>query len=191
MVAAASAQRVTDVLEPVVAREGLVLEAVHVRRAGGRQVVEVLVGLDEDDERDLDLDRVADVTRAVSDALDAADPVAGEYTLEVGTRGADSPLVARRHYVRAVGRGVRVQVTDGSVLTGRLTEVVRGGDGPDEQDDAIVVVPVTPGVKGRPPRVGDPVTIVLGDVAQARVVVDLTGLGPDDDGDGDDAGRES
>ena len=187
MVAAASAQRVTDVLEPVVAHAGLVLEAVHVRRAGGRQVVEVLVGLDEDDELELDLDRVADVTRAVSDALDDADPVTGEYTLEVGTRGADSPLVARRHYARAVGRGVRVRRTDGTVLTGRLTDVVRG-DGPT--GDAIVVVPVTPGVKGRPPRVGDPVTIVLDDVAQARVEVDLTGLGPDDDG-GDDAGRES
>lgn len=179
MVAAASAQRVRDVLTPVVAADGLVLEDVRVRRSAGRQLVEVLVGQTEDDERELDLDRVADVTRAVSDALDASDPVAGEYTLEVGTRGADSPLVERRHFVRAVGRAVRVRRADGTVLTGRLTGV---------EADAIVVVPVTAGVKGRPPRVGVPVTIVLDDVADARVEVDMTGLGPDDDGD---AGQES
>ena len=179
--AAGSAQRVRQVLDPVVTASGLVLEDVRVRRSGGRQVVEVLVGPDEHDERDVDLDRVAEVTRAVSDALDATDPVAGEYTLEVGTRGADSSLVERRHFVRAVGRAVRVRRTDGTVLAGRLTGV---------EDDAIVVVPVTPGVKGRPPRVGAPVTIVLDEVADARVEVDMSGLGPDDDG-GDDAGQES
>ena len=179
--AAASAQRVNDVLAPVVLAEGLVLEEVRVRRSGGRVLVEVLVGQTEDDERELDLDRIADVTRAVSDALDASDPVAGEYTLEVGTRGADSPLVERRHFVRAVGRAVRVRRADGTVLAGRLTGV---------EDDAIVVLPVTPGVKGRPPRVGAPVTIVLDEVADARVEVDMSGLGPDDDG-GDDAGQES
>ena len=186
MVAAASAagstQRVRQVLDPVVAASGLVLEDVRVRRSGGRQVVEVLVGPDEHDERDVDLDRVAEVTRAVSDALDASDPVAGEYTLEVGSRGADSPLTARRHFVRAVGRSVRVRRRDGEVVTGRLTDV--------QDDDALVVVPVTPGLKGRPPRVGAPLTIALDDVADARVEVDLSGLGPDDDG-ADDAGRES
>jgi len=181
MVAAASAQRVRQVLDPVVTAAGLVLEDVRVRRAGARHVVEVLVGPDEDDDREVDLDRVAEVTRVVSDALDEADPVAGEYTLEVGTRGADSPMTARRHFVRAVGRSVRVRRHGGEVVTGRLTAV---------EGDALVVVPVTPGVKGRPPKVGAPLTIALDDVADARVEVDLSGLGPADDGD-DDAGRES
>ncbi|MCR6689657.1 ribosome maturation factor RimP [Cellulomonas sp.] len=177
----APTQRVKDVIEPAVTALGLVVEDVHVRRAGGRQVVEVSLGLAEDDERELDLDRVADATSAISDALDASDPVAGEYTLEVGTRGADAPLRERRHYARAVGRSVRVRTGSGTT-TGRLQELT---------DDGIVVVPVTPGVKGRPPKIGAPVTIPFGDVTEARVEVDLTGLGPADDDGADDAGLES
>ena len=41
----------------------------------------------EDDEGGLDLDRVAEATRAVSDALDAADVIVGEYTLDVMSPG--------------------------------------------------------------------------------------------------------
>ncbi|WP_307858289.1 ribosome maturation factor RimP [Cellulomonas fulva] len=178
MVVVAPTQRVKDVVEPVVAGLGLVLEEVHVRRAGGRQVVEIAVGQTQDDEAELDLDRVAAVTAAISDALDATDPVPGEYTLEVGTRGADAPLTERRHFVRAVGRSVRVRTQDGTTTTGRLEGLT---------DDAVVVVPVTPGVKGRPPKVGAPVTIALAAVRDARVEVDLAGLGPDVD----DAGQES
>lgn len=177
MVVVAPTQRVRDVVEPVVAGLGLVLEEVHVRRAGGRQVVEIAVGQAQDDEAELDLDRVAAVTAAISDALDSADPVPGEYTLEVGTRGADAPLREPRHFARAVGRTVRIRTADGTTA-GRLTALT---------DDSVVVVPVTPGLKGRPPKVGAPVTIALAAVQDARVEVDLAGLGPEVD----DAGQES
>jgi ribosome maturation factor RimP len=178
VVVVAPTQRVRDVVDPVVTGLGLVLEEVHVRRAGAQQVVEIAVGQTQDDEAELDLDRVAVVTAAISDALDAADPVAGEYTLEVGTRGADAPLRERRHFARAVGRSVKVRTEDGTTIAGRLTGLT---------DDGVVVVPVTPGVKGRPPKVGAPVTIALAAVREARVEVDLAGLGPEVD----DAGQES
>ncbi|WP_130783049.1 ribosome maturation factor RimP, partial [Cellulomonas biazotea] len=147
----------------------------------------------EDDEGELDLDRVADVTRAVSDALDAQDVVAGEYTLEVSSPGVSRPLTERRHFARAVGRTVSVRLVDGGTLAGRLTAVERGdADG----DDAVVVVPVTPGVKGRRPKTGAPVRVPLAQVRDARVEVDLSGLGPVDDDDvagpgADAAGQES
>lgn len=193
MVASAFVERVRQVLEPVVAADGLVLEDVAVRRSGSRSVVEVVLDLAEEDEGDLDLDRVADATRGISDALDAADVVAGEYTLEVGTRGVARPLTARRHFVRAVGRTVTVTTTDGSILRGRVEAVERAEDAPDGAD-AVVVVPVTPGLKGRRPKIGAPVRVPLTQVATATVEVDLTGLGPVDDDTDDtdgDAGQES
>lgn len=182
MAAAAGAERVREVLEPVVVAQGLVLDDVEIHRAGARSTVVVSLDLPEDDEGDLDLDRVADATRAVSDALDAVDVVAGHYTLEVGTRGVSRPLTQRRHFVRAVGRTVTVQLADAATVAGRLTAV---------EDAEIVVVPVRPGVKGRRPTVGEPVRIALTDVRDARVEVDLTGLGPVDDEAGVDAGQES
>lgn len=183
MVASAPVQRVREVVEPAVVAVGLVLEDVAVTRAGSRSVVRVVVDLGEDDEGELDLDRVADATRAVSDALDARDVVAGEYTLEVSSPGVSRPLTQRRHFVRAVGRTVTLRLADGGSLSGRLTDV--------EQDGTLVLVPVTPGVKGRRPKVGDPVRVAAADVRDGHVEVDLTGLGPVDDAgpvDDDDAG---
>jgi ribosome maturation factor RimP len=186
MVAPAHAERVRHVVEPAVVAGGLVLEDVTVRKAGTRSVVEVIVDVTEDDEGDLDLDRVAEATRAVSDALDAADVIDGEYTLDVMSPGVYRPLTERRHFTRAVGRMVTVTLTDGAKLAGRLTEVDRA-DAP--ADDAIVIVPVTPGRKGRKPTVGAPVRVLLAGVREAHVEVDLSGIGPVDDD--DEAGRDA
>lgn len=191
MVAPAHAERVRHVVEPAVVAGGLVLEDVTVRKAGARSVVEVVVDVTEDDEGGLDLERVAEATRAVSDALDAADVIVGEYTLDVMSPGVYRPLTERRHFTRAVGRMLTVTLTDGTKLAGRLTEVDRS-----ETGDAVVVVPVTPGRKGRKPVVGEPVRVQLSDVREAHVEVDLSGLGPvdvdqDETAARDDAGEES
>jgi len=69
-----------DLLTPVVAAEGLDLEEVVVNRAGSRSVVRVVVDAD----HGLDLDAVAEVSRAVSAVLDEADDLLrGAYVLEV------------------------------------------------------------------------------------------------------------
>ena len=112
-------------MEPAVDAVGLVLEDVTVRKAGSRSVVEVVLDVTEDDEGGLDLDRVAEATRAVSDALDAADVIVGEYTLDVMSPGVDRPLTERRHFTHAVGHLVTVTLADGGSLAGRLTEVDR------------------------------------------------------------------
>jgi len=192
MVAPAHAERVRHVVEPAVVAGGLVLEDVTVRRAGSRSVVEVVVDVTEDDESDLDLERVAEATRAVSDALDAADVIVGEYTLDVMSPGVYRPLTERRHYTRAVGRMVTVTLSDGAKLAGRLTEVDRADAATGSEGDAIVVVPVTPGRKGRKATVGDPVRVLLTGVREAHVEVDLSGIGPVDDEDQDErAGRDA
>ncbi|GAB3847736.1 hypothetical protein GCM10029963_29690 [Micromonospora andamanensis] len=90
---------------------GYDLEDLTVSRAGRRHVVRVIVDAD----GGINLDAVADVSRAVSAALDAAeesagDIVAGEYQLEVSSPGVDRPLTLPRHWRRNVGRLVRVTV---------------------------------------------------------------------------------
>ncbi|GMA26467.1 hypothetical protein GCM10025864_42260 [Luteimicrobium album] len=82
------ADTVREVVAPVVEGAGLYLEDVVVSRAGSRSVVRVTLDLPEDVLGSLDLDAVADVSREVSDALDAAsDVLPGQYTLEVSTPG--------------------------------------------------------------------------------------------------------
>lgn len=179
MVAPSSAARVREVVDPAVRGAGLLLEDLEVVRAGARSVVRVVVDVDDAD-AELDLDRVGEVTRVVSDALDASDAVHGHYTLEVSSPGVDRPLTQPRHWRRATGRLVVLERTDGTSVRGRLREV-GAGDAP-----TLVVVPLGVPAKGRPVREGAPVEVVWADVRAGRVEVDMSGLGPaDDDGPGE------
>ncbi|MFF1528636.1 ribosome maturation factor RimP [Cellulomonas sp. NPDC058312] len=169
MPAPTSAQRIRETIEPVVTAAGLWLEDVELARDGSSHVVRVVVDAPEDAEESVDLDGVAEVSRTVSDALDTLDGLPDRYTLEVSSRGATAPLTARRHYTRALGRLVTLTLADGGTLAGRLVDVQADAPG----DDAVVVVPVTPGLKGRPAKTGDPVRVLLAQVRDGRVEVEL------------------
>lgn len=115
-------QRLLALLAPVVQQTGYDLEDVTVTPAGRRSLVRVSV----DGDDGIDLDGVAEVTRAVSDALDADTPggpsFAGPYVLEVSSPGVDRPLTEPRHWRRNVHRLVTVAVDDVPV-TGRIQAV--------------------------------------------------------------------
>jgi len=74
-------ERVSRLLTPVVAASGLDLDAVEISKAGRRRLLRVIV----DGATGPSLDEVAEVSRAVSEALDASE-VMGEQ-----------PYVLRRH----------------------------------------------------------------------------------------------
>lgn len=108
---AARRSRLRAVIEPVVTATGYDLEDVSISRAGRRHIVRVIVDAD----GGVSLDAVAEVSRAVSGALDEAeastgDLIVGEYQLEVSSPGVDRPLTLPRHWRRNVGRLVKVGV---------------------------------------------------------------------------------
>jgi len=94
MVTPGAAERVRQVVAPVVTAAGLFLEDVVVSPAGRLSVVRVVADLPEHVPGGLGLDRLATVSRAVSAALDAADPIGGAYTLEVSSPGTSRPRSA-------------------------------------------------------------------------------------------------
>lgn len=119
----------TELLDPVVGGAGFVLEKVTVTPAGRRRVVRVVVDLPEDAVGAMSLDQAADVTRAVSTALDDAGAFGEQpYLLEVGSPGVDRPLTEPRHWRRSRTRLVQVDVTDEDGSTRRVTgRVVEAG----------------------------------------------------------------
>lgn len=108
----------SETLEPVVAaavgKAGFELETLQVQQAGRRQLVKVVVDSRIDTEgAGVGLDEIAEVSRAVSAALDEleADNAAfgDPYTLEVTSPGLDRPLTKPRHWRRAWLRKVAIK----------------------------------------------------------------------------------
>ncbi|MCO7222593.1 ribosome maturation factor RimP [Klenkia sp. PcliD-1-E] len=119
-----AAERLTAWFAPVVADSGYDLEDLDVRAAGNRFVVRVVV----DRDSGVSLDDVAEVSRALSDVLDAEDDDLGRspYVLEVTSPGVDRPLTLPRHWRRNVGRLVTTSA-GGEQLVGRVVSVDDGG----------------------------------------------------------------
>ncbi|NBE53227.1 ribosome maturation factor RimP [Streptomyces boluensis] len=149
-------ERLRGLLEPLVTSKELDLEEISVTPAGKRRVLRVVV----DSENGVSLDTCAELSRELSEKLDAADAMGeGEYVLEVTSPGADRPLTEHRHYVRAVDRLVKFQLTEGGELTARILKV------DDEGLDLEV-----PGVKGRKPTAR---RVAFADIAKARVEIEF------------------
>jgi ribosome maturation factor RimP len=150
-------ERLRELLEPLVTSQGLDLEEIAVDSVGRKRVLRVVV----DSDTGADLDAIADVSRALSAKLDETNAMGdAAYDLEVGTPGAERLLTEHRHFVRAVDRLVKFQLTEGGELVARILDV------DDEGLDLEV-----PGVKGRKAttrRLGFP------EIAKARVQVEFS-----------------
>jgi len=180
--------RLTGWLEPTVTTAGYDLEELVVRPAGQRSVVRVVV----DRDSGVSLDDVAEISRALSEVLDAQDEALGRspYVLEVTSPGVDRPLTAPRHWRRNVGRLVGVAVgPDGAreQLTARVLRVEDGG----------VVLAVEKGgtKKGQVRKAVGERTVSWAELGEARVQIEFTRApghrdaalvhGPDDTEDSD------
>jgi len=159
-------QRLAELIGPAVEESGLVLEHVALKPAGTGLVLQVLVDLPEDSTDSVDIDRIAAVSRAVSELLDRTDPVPGSaYELEVSSPGATRELAAPRHWRRSIGRLVRVTPVEGEKFTARLLEV---------EQDGVVLQRSHQVKKGMPPRLLEPERWAFDAVRRAKVEVEFT-----------------
>ncbi|MEU6932248.1 ribosome maturation factor RimP [Streptomyces sp. NPDC046385] len=149
-------ERLRGLLEPLVHEKDLDLEEIEVSRAGRRGLLRVIV----DSEEGVELDACAELSRAISEKLDASDVMGeGEYVLEVSSPGADRPLTQHRHYVRAVGRLVKLNLDEGGELVTRIIAVDE--DGLDTE---------VPGVKGRKATAR---RVEFAEITKARVEIEF------------------
>jgi ribosome maturation factor RimP len=110
----------------VVAGRGFELVDVEFKRAPGGTVVRLVM----DREGGIGLDELQSVSEEVSAVLDAEDPIASRYTLEVSSPGLDRPLRSEADYRRFLGRLARLssyEPVDGRrQWTGRLLALEDG-----------------------------------------------------------------
>lgn len=114
---------IVNCVSPLVSANDLYLEEVKVSVNNRETLVQVIVDLQEDELGSVALDRIAIVSKAISKALDETTLFTKPFTLEVSSPGLSRPLVELRHFKRAVGKNIRLELNDGSVLLGHLDKV--------------------------------------------------------------------
>jgi ribosome maturation factor RimP len=115
-----TAARIRDLIEPVLT--GLDVELFDVEYGGALLKVTV------DRPGGIDMDTVAIATRAISRALDEADPIPGRYTLEVSSPGLERALRTPAHFAWAVGKKVAVKSRPTFEGDRRVTGTLRAAD---------------------------------------------------------------
>lgn len=106
-------------LTPVVAAFDVEIDDLTLSKAGKRRVLEIVL----DSDSGVDLDKVAQVSRAISEYLDTHDVLDDmPYLLEVGSRGVGRPLTKNAHWRRNQGRLVACTI-EGHETKGRIERV--------------------------------------------------------------------
>ena len=78
---------------------------------------------------DMDIDDCTKLSRAVSEVMDAADPISGEYRLEVSSPGIDRPLTRLKDFVDWEGYEARLELDRVAEGRKRFRGVLAGVEG--------------------------------------------------------------
>jgi ribosome maturation factor RimP len=152
-------ERIRAAAERVTADRAFELVDVEIQRAGKGQIVRLFV----DKPSGIGLDDLQSVSEEISAILDAEDPVAGSYTLEVSSPGLDRPLKSEADYQRFVGRLAKVssyELVDGRRhWTGRIASC---------EDGVVTLALENEGIQARVPCVK---------IAHGRLEVEFPGIG--------------
>jgi ribosome maturation factor RimP len=151
------AARVAALAEPVLEASGYRLVRVRVTGQLGC-TIQVMA---ERPDGSMNIDDCEIASRALSQALDAADPVEGAYRLEMSSPGIDRPLVRRSDFDRYAGHVVKIEMTVAAEGRKRFRGTLLGTEGEAARlrsDDA------KPGQNAEP-------LLPIADMAEARLVL--------------------
>ena len=112
-------EQVLAVITPAIESLGFYIEDINITSAGKRSMLTVVV----DGDTHLSLDQVTVVTKAISEIVENL-PTLGNnpFTLEVTSPGLDRPLTKPRHWRKNQDRLIKIVLTDGKEIKGRIKE---------------------------------------------------------------------
>ena len=103
-------------IEPIIREHEAELVDIELSGVRGNQLVRLLVHKN----CGITLASCESISREVADLFDVEDPIAGRYRLEVTSPGLDRPLETDGDFARACGRLLKVVLSSGRVVKGRL-----------------------------------------------------------------------
>ncbi len=98
----------TALLQPVIAGLGYDLWELEFQPGRGSSLLRIY--LDTEAHAGITVEDCERASRAVSEVLDASDPIPGNYTLEVSSPGLERPLRVARHFAPFAGEQVSVEM---------------------------------------------------------------------------------
>ena len=99
--------KLLELLDPVAEAAGY--EIVRIRLMGGEQQRRLQI-MAETPDGEMNVDDCAALSRAVSEVMDAADSISGEYVLEVSSPGVDRPLTRLKDFDTYEGFEARLEL---------------------------------------------------------------------------------
>ena len=136
-------QRLVELLDPVAEAAGY--EIVRLRLMGGENARRLQI-MAETPDGEMVVEDCARLSRAISEVMDAADPIKGEYTLEVSSPGVDRPLTRLKDFATYEGHEARIELDRVAEGRKRFRGVLAGIDGDNigidlEGEEATAMVP--------------------------------------------------
>lgn len=100
--------KLLELLDPVAEAAGY--EIVRLRLMGGAERRRLQIMAERASDGDMVVEDCARLSRAISEVMDAADPISGEYTLEVSSPGIDRPLTRPKDFEAWEGFEVKIEL---------------------------------------------------------------------------------
>jgi len=139
-------RQLLELLDPVAEAAGY--EIVRLRLMGGHKSGRTLqVMAERPSDGDMNIDDCTRLSRALSEVLDAADPVAGDYRLEVSSPGIDRPLTRLKDFETYAGLDARLELDRLADNRKRFKGILAGVEGDnvlidlEGEDDVTAQVP--------------------------------------------------
>ena len=100
--------KLLELLDPVA--EAVGYRIVRLRLMGGTERRKLQIMAERPSDGDMNVEDCARLSRAISEVMDAADPISGEYVLEVSSPGIDRPLTRLEDFESHEGYEVRLEL---------------------------------------------------------------------------------
>jgi ribosome maturation factor RimP len=120
--------RLLELLAPVAEAGGYEIVRLRLMGADHRRTLQIMA---ERDDGTMLVEDCTALSRAVSEVLDAADPIKGEYSLEVSSPGIDRPLTRLRDFQTYAGYEARIELDRLADNRKRFKGVLAGLEGDD------------------------------------------------------------
>jgi ribosome maturation factor RimP len=135
--------RLLELLDPVAEAAGYEIVRLRLMAGAAQRRLQIMA---ERPDGEMVVEDCARLSRAVSQVLDAADPIAGEYTLEVSSPGVDRPLTRLKDFAAFEGYEAKLELDRMAEGRKRFRGVLAGVDGDNvaidlEGDEHTALIP--------------------------------------------------